>query len=106
MPPPFTSIPFDTTSLPSDFASMFMNMAANATTSYQGQHSRERPGEDYHMNGPDEPEIRIGGNINLNFVDQMPEQLTGALRSVMEMVAGAASNRNSEDNTDERPRPN
>ena len=102
-PPPFPSMPFDTTALPADFASMFMNMAANA---YQGQHSQDMHGEDGNASGPDEPEIRIGGNINLNFGEQIPEELTGALRSVMEMFTGAASQRNSQDTTNERPAQN
>ncbi|KAK4572831.1 hypothetical protein RGQ29_031021 [Quercus rubra] len=105
-PPPFTSMPFDASALPADFTSMFMNMAANAANAYQGQHSPDMHGEDSNANGPEEPEIRIGGNINMNFGEQMPEELTGALRSVMEMFTGAVSQRNSQDTTNERPEPN
>ncbi|XWS23747.1 hypothetical protein CRYUN_Cryun28dG0041700 [Craigia yunnanensis] len=91
--PPFT-MPFDTSTLPGDFASMLMNMAASA---YQGQPSQNRQGEDINTNGSEEPGIRIGGNINLNFGDQMqmqmqiPEELTGAVRSVMDMFSGSGT---------------
>lgn len=105
-PPPFTSMPFHTAALPTDFASMFMNMAANAANPYQGQNSQDRHGEEGDANGADEPEIRIGGNINLNFGEQMPEELSGALRSVMEMFTGSGSHRNSQDSSDGRPAPN
>lgn len=71
-----------------DLASMFMNIAANTANAYQGQHPQERQ-EDSNTSSTNEPEIRIGGNINLNF-DQMPEDLTGAFRSVMEILSGAA----------------
>ncbi|XP_021284956.1 small glutamine-rich tetratricopeptide repeat-containing protein [Herrania umbratica] len=95
--PPFT-IPFDTSALPADFASMLMNMAASA---YQGQPSQNRQGEDMNVNGSEEPGIRIGGNINLNFGEQMqmqiPEELTGAFRSVMEMFSGTSSPGNPQD---------
>jgi small glutamine-rich tetratricopeptide repeat-containing protein alpha len=97
-------MPFHTSALPTDFASMFMNMAANAANPYQGQNSQDRHGEE---GDADEPEIRIGGNINLNFGEQMPEELSGALRSVMEMFTGSGSpHRNSQDSTNERPAPN
>ncbi|XP_018812531.1 small glutamine-rich tetratricopeptide repeat-containing protein isoform X2 [Juglans regia] len=102
-PSQFTSIPFGTTAFPADFASMFMNMAASAANAYQGQNSRDGHEEDGHVNGAEDPEVRIGGNINLNFGEQMPEELTGALRSVMEMFTGAASHHNSQDTTEGRP---
>ncbi|KAJ7959134.1 Small glutamine-rich tetratricopeptide repeat-containing protein [Quillaja saponaria] len=101
-PPPFTSMPFDVNGLPADLASMFMNMAANAQ---QGQHSQERQGEENNPNGPNEPEVRIGGNINLNF-EQMPEDLTGALRSMMDMFSGAASRGQPPDHMNGRTPPN
>ncbi|XP_022768184.1 small glutamine-rich tetratricopeptide repeat-containing protein-like [Durio zibethinus] len=91
--PPFT-MPFDSSALPTDFASVLMNMAASA---YQGQPSQNRQGEDINMSGSEEPGIRLGGNINLNFGDQMqmqmqiPEELTGAFRSVMDMFSGTSS---------------
>lgn len=86
-PPPFNSMPFNA----NDLASMFMNIAANSANTYQGQghHPQERQGEDSNSSSSNEqPEIRIGGNINLN-MDQMPQDLTGAFRSVMEMFSGA-----------------
>ncbi|XP_062098958.1 uncharacterized protein LOC133804853 isoform X2 [Humulus lupulus] len=95
-PPPFTSMPFNTTGLPADFANMFMNMSTNAY--HQGQHSQNRQGNNSNADGFDDPGIQIGGNINLNFGEQMPEELTGALRSVMEMFSGAAPHGNSHDN--------
>lgn len=82
-PPPFSSMPFNVGALPADLASMFMNMAANA---YQGSNAQDRPAGE--RNG--EPEIRIGGNISVNLGEQMPEELSGALRSVMEMFSGGA----------------
>ncbi|XVF36901.1 hypothetical protein REPUB_Repub19eG0098800 [Reevesia pubescens] len=95
--PPFT-MPFDTSALPTDFASMLMNMAASA---YQGQPYQNREGEDIDMNGSEDPGIRVGGNVNLNFGDQMqmqiPEELTGAFRSVMEMFSGTSPQGNTQD---------
>ncbi|KAK3041374.1 hypothetical protein RJ639_001572 [Escallonia herrerae] len=90
--PPFTSMPFNANGLTTDIASMLMNMAANV----QGQHSQDGP-------GGSEPEVRIGGNVNVNLGDQMPQDLTGALRSVMEMLSGAASHGNTQDNMNGRP---
>ncbi|XAR62798.1 hypothetical protein NMG60_11017678 [Bertholletia excelsa] len=94
MPPPFTSMPFNTNGVPVDIASMLMNMASNVYQGQgqeQGQHSRDRQEETGNSDSSDEPEIRIGGNINLNFGEQIPEELTGALRSVMQMFSGASS---------------
>ncbi|KAA3453805.1 Sgta [Gossypium australe] len=91
---PFT-MPFDASSLPTEIASMLMNMASSA---YQGQPSQNRQGED-NINGSEEPGIRVGGNINLNFGEQMqiPEELTGAFRSVMEMFSGTPPHGNNQD---------
>lgn len=104
-PPPFGSMPFNTGSGTADFANMFMNMAANA---YQGQHSQDSQG-DHHSsngNGDDEPEIRVDGNVNVDF-GEMPAELSGALRSVMQMLSGVASNGNAHDTPNEGPtRPN
>ncbi|XP_015885695.2 uncharacterized protein LOC107421063 [Ziziphus jujuba] len=106
-PPPFTSIPFDMSSLPSDFANMFMNMASNAN---QGQHSQSGQGDDGNNvnNGSDDPGIRIGGNINLNFGEQMPEELAGTLRSLVDMFSGGggASRGNAHNPSDGRSAPN
>lgn len=103
-PPPFGSMPFNTGSVPADFANMFMNMAANA---YQGQHSQDSQEDDPNSNvdGVDEPEIRVGGSMNVNF-GEMPEELSGALRSMMQMFSGAASHGNPQDTPNEGPRPN
>ncbi|XP_054795449.1 uncharacterized protein LOC129300871 [Prosopis cineraria] len=84
-PPLFNSMPFNA----NDLASMFMNIAANTASAYQGQHPEEQQGEDSNTNSSNEPEIRIGSNINLN-LNQMPEEMTGTLRTVMEMLSGAA----------------
>ncbi|KAK7321016.1 hypothetical protein VNO77_31081 [Canavalia gladiata] len=83
VPPPFSSMPFN----PNDLASMFMNIAANATNVHQGSHSEERQ-EDSNGGGANEPEIRMGGNISVNF-EQIPEDLTGAFQSMMDMLSGA-----------------
>ncbi|KAK2659498.1 hypothetical protein Ddye_006031 [Dipteronia dyeriana] len=80
--------------VPSDFANMFTNMAANM---HQGQPSQNRQGEDSNIGGSGESGI-LGGNINVNFGD-MPEDLSGTLRSMMEMFSGASSQGNSQ-NTD------
>ncbi|KAF8023642.1 hypothetical protein BT93_F0979 [Corymbia citriodora subsp. variegata] len=144
-PPPFTSFPFDTSTIPANFANMFMNMAGNesnsqsssgsesratpppfgsfpldpnaipvnlsnmfanwGSTAYQGQeqHSQGEGSGDPELSGP---EIRIGGNINLNVGENMPEDLSGALRSVMEMFTGTASRENAQDGADGRSAPN
>ncbi|KAI4337813.1 hypothetical protein L6164_016185 [Bauhinia variegata] len=87
-PPTFGSMPFNA----SDMASMFMNMATNAS---HGHGPQERQGEDRSNNSSEtnEPEIRIGHNVSINLGEipvPMPEELSGALRSVMEMLSGAA----------------
>ncbi|KAH7834379.1 hypothetical protein Vadar_015389 [Vaccinium darrowii] len=102
MPPPFTSMPFNANGIPVDIASMFRNMAANV---YQGQHAQDRQEAEINTDGVDEPEIRIGGNINVNLGEQMPEELTGALRSVMEMFSGASPSANQQDNVNGRSAP-
>jgi small glutamine-rich tetratricopeptide repeat-containing protein alpha len=69
---------------PSNLASMFM-AAANAG---QGSHSQEGQ-EDANSSGANEPEIRFGGNVNVN-QDQIPQELRGAFQSVMHMFSGNA----------------
>lgn len=101
-PPPFASMPFNMSSLPPDFANIFMNMAANSN---RGQHPQNRQGDDASVDGFDDPGIRIGGNINLNFGEEMPEELTGTLRSLMDMFSGAASHGDAGDATDGRSAP-
>ncbi|KAL6492882.1 hypothetical protein OROGR_032641 [Orobanche gracilis] len=75
--------------IPSDFTTMFMNMAGNAS-----------PGQNFHSGTEgetrNEPEIRISGNVNFN-VDEVPEEFSGAFRSMMGMFHGAASNGNQQD---------
>ncbi|KAI8002401.1 Small glutamine-rich tetratricopeptide repeat-containing protein beta [Camellia lanceoleosa] len=103
VPPPFTSMPFNANGLPADIASMFRNMAGNA---FQGQHPQHRQEADGNTDTADEPEIRVGGNVHVNFGEQMPEELTGALRSVMEMFQGASSSSvNRQDNVNGRSAP-
>ncbi|TKY56156.1 small glutamine-rich tetratricopeptide repeat-containing protein 2 isoform X4 [Spatholobus suberectus] len=100
VPPSFSSMPFN----PNDLASMFMNIAANATNVHQGSHSQERQ-EDTNSGGASEPEIRIGGNISVN-LDQMPEDITGAFQSMMEMLSGAVPPGQPQDQTNGRTPPN
>lgn len=103
MPPQFTSMPFTANGIPVDITSMIRNMTANV---YQVPHSQD---ESQGVGNSDIPfpeqEIRIGGNINVNLGDQMPEELSGALRSVMEMFSGAAPHDNSQENLNERSPP-
>ncbi|CAK9142258.1 unnamed protein product [Ilex paraguariensis] len=102
-PPPFTSMPFSANGLPADVANMFMNMAANV---YQGQHPQDRPGGGSDTDTSNEPGIRLGGgSININLGEQMPEELTGALRSVMEMFSGAVPRQSPQDNLNGRSPP-
>ncbi|KAJ0087060.1 hypothetical protein Patl1_08374 [Pistacia atlantica] len=88
------TMPFNANALPGDFASMLMNMATNMQ---QGQPSQNRQEEDSNIGGTDEPGIRLGGNINLNFGENVPEEVTGALRSMMEMFSGAPAPGNPQD---------
>lgn len=87
-------MPFNANALPGDLAGMLMNMAANMQ---QGQSSQNRQEDDGNTGGTDEPGIRLGGNINLNFGENMPEEVTGALRSMMEMFSGASDPGNPQD---------
>ncbi|XP_057974136.1 small glutamine-rich tetratricopeptide repeat-containing protein 2 isoform X2 [Malania oleifera] len=100
-----TSMQFDAGALPPDIASMFMNMAANAYQG-QGQHSQDRPEDGNNASGFEEPGIRIGGNVSLNFGEQMPEELTGALRSMMGMFSGAAPHGSPQGGMNGRSEPN
>ncbi|XP_012451075.1 uncharacterized protein LOC105773601 isoform X1 [Gossypium raimondii] len=99
--PPF-SMPFDISALPTNIANMFINMAGSA---YQGQPSQNRQGEDTNVNGSEEAGIRMGGgNTNLNFGGQMnmPEELTGAFRSMMGMFSGTSPHGNNTPDTNGR----
>ncbi|KAK6132308.1 hypothetical protein DH2020_033932 [Rehmannia glutinosa] len=93
-PPPFTSMPFNINGLPDDITSMFMNMAGNA---FPGQPFENGPHEESEAGAPNEPGIRIGGNINLN-VNELPEELSGAFRSMMGMFSGAPPSQQDDNN--------
>lgn len=83
---------------------MFMNIAANATNQHQGSHPQERQ-EDGNSTGANEPEIRIGGNVSVN-LDQIPQDLTGAFQSMMEMLSGAVPPGQPHDQMNGRTAPN
>ncbi|KAL1194812.1 Serine/threonine-protein phosphatase 5 [Cardamine amara subsp. amara] len=75
-----------------DLMSMFMNMTG---TTFPLNHSRTNEGAagggDGNRNGSEEPEVRVGGNINIDLggTEQMPEELSDALRSMMQMFGGS-----------------
>ncbi|CAH8376868.1 unnamed protein product [Eruca vesicaria subsp. sativa] len=76
-----------------DMMSMFMNMTGNR-------------GGDGNINGTNEHEIRVGGNINIDLgaADRMPEEFSGALRSMMQMFGGSQEgNNNSPQGINGRP---
>ncbi|KAL4183557.1 hypothetical protein AMTRI_Chr11g98880 [Amborella trichopoda] len=93
---PFPSMPFNGP-LPTDLASMLMNMATgayNVQTRPQGSNQEETG----------EPEIRIDGNISLNFTaSDTPEEAAGAWRSVMDMFSNAASDSQGSQHRDSAP---
>ncbi|KAL3638818.1 hypothetical protein CASFOL_016725 [Castilleja foliolosa] len=94
--PRSNSMPFN---LPANFSSMFRNMAGNP---FQGQNSQN--GSDMESeNGAahdDEPGVRIGGNINFNVINELPEELSGAFRSMMDMFPGAGAAPNGDQQQD------
>ncbi|KAL0351488.1 UNVERIFIED_CONTAM: Small glutamine-rich tetratricopeptide repeat-containing protein beta [Sesamum calycinum] len=96
--PPFASMPFNINGLPADITSMLMNMAGNAFPGPHPQNGHEGENEAGIHN---EPGIRVGGNINVN-VNELPEDLSGALRSMMGMFSGAASHGNQQDDSNGR----
>ncbi|KAM3306152.1 small glutamine-rich tetratricopeptide repeat-containing protein 2 isoform X3 [Capsicum chacoense] len=102
MPPPFASMSFDGNGIP-DLSNELMNMTRDA---FQGQHGSNGPDGSSNANSTDEPVIRISRSVNLGFGDQMPEELTGTLRSVMEMFSGAQPPGNPQDNMNGRSTPN
>ncbi|EOA20686.1 hypothetical protein CARUB_v10001000mg [Capsella rubella] len=73
-----------------DLMSMFMNMAGNT---FPGNHPNNEggAGADGNRSGSDEPEIHVGANINVDLggTQQMPDDLSGALRSMMQMFGGS-----------------
>lgn len=88
--PPFTSMPFNINGLPADLTSVLMNMAGNA---FPGQQFQNGPEGENEAGAHYEPGTRFGGNVNVNF-NELPEELSGAFRSMMGMFSGAASNGN------------
>lgn len=103
-PPPFPSMPFNVT-LPSEISNMFMNMAATTTNPFHGQHADDR-GEDIRSGtGSGDPGTNMDGNFSFSIGDGMPQDLNGALRSMMQMFTGAAPGGNPEDNINGRPPP-
>ncbi|KAH6832800.1 Tetratricopeptide repeat superfamily protein [Perilla frutescens var. hirtella] len=95
--PPF-SMPFNFNGvgLPPDITSMMMNMTGNV---FPGPPFPNGPeGETQADPHDDEPGVRVGGgNINFN-VNELPEELSGAFRSMMGMFSGATPDGNQHDN--------
>lgn len=102
MPPPFASMSFDANDIP-DLSNVFMNMRTDA---FQGQHGPNGPEGSNNADSTNDPVIRISRSINLGFGEQMPEELTGTLRSVMEMFSGAQPPENTQDSMNGRSTPN
>lgn len=99
--PPF-SMPFNFNGLPPEMNSMFMNMAGNV---FPDQFQNRPEGES--QAGPhDEPGVRVDGNMTFN-VNELPEEISGAFRSMMGMFSGATSdgNGNQQDNNHGRSAP-
>ncbi|PIA47387.1 hypothetical protein AQUCO_01400212v1 [Aquilegia coerulea] len=93
-----TDMNFNPADISSDIQRMFMNMV--------GQHPQGTyDGTD--TGTSDEPEIRIGGNFSMNIGEEMPEDLMGSLRSVMERFSGTAQpHQNSQGDVHRGPAPN
>lgn len=91
--PSFTSIPFNIDTHPTDFTSILRNMSTYANP---GQIFENRPAGQSDTGGHAEPEIRIGGNINLD-VNELPEELSGAFRSMMGMFSRTSPQDNQQD---------
>ncbi|CAI0395583.1 unnamed protein product, partial [Linum tenue] len=91
VPPPFGSMPFDPSSIPMNFANMMRNVMPDVQ--HTGEH-HEQGGHGESRTAPDEPHQQpgagIGGSMNINLGEMMPDELRGALRSAMEMFSGAA----------------
>lgn len=96
---PLASMRFNATSFPGDFSNVFRNMAANA---FPGQHSQSGPGGQSNESGFGDTGVHGGENITFNFGEQMPEDLSGTVRSMMEMFSGTANPGNSQDTTNGR----
>ncbi|XP_073143240.1 uncharacterized protein [Henckelia pumila] len=98
-PPPFPSMPFNIDALPTDFAGMLRNMSAYGNP---GQIFENRPAGQSDTGAHAEPEIRIGGNINLN-ANELPEEVSGAFRSMMGMFSGTPPQGNQQNDFHGRP---
>ncbi|KAK4723866.1 hypothetical protein R3W88_026645 [Solanum pinnatisectum] len=102
MPPPLGSVSFDGNGIP-NLMNVFMNMTRDAI---QGQHGPNGPERNNNADSTNEPVIRISRSFNLGFGEQMLEELTGTLRSVMEMFSRAQPPKNPRDNMNGRSTPN
>ncbi|XP_042067938.1 small glutamine-rich tetratricopeptide repeat-containing protein-like isoform X1 [Salvia splendens] len=93
--PPF-SMPFNMNGFPPDITSMVMNITGNMF--------QDGP-EGASQAGPhNEPGVRVDGNVNFD-VNELPEEISGAFRSMMGMFSGASPNGNQQDNNNGRPAP-
>ncbi|XP_047149347.1 small glutamine-rich tetratricopeptide repeat-containing protein alpha isoform X2 [Vigna umbellata] len=94
LPPTFSSVPFN----PSQMANMLRHMTSNATNSQQ-----RPPTEEWEQETTSE--IRFGADI-LN-MEQIPENLTGAVQSMMEILSRTVTpGQPPEDQTNPRTGPN
>ncbi|KAL1533628.1 small glutamine-rich tetratricopeptide repeat-containing protein-like isoform X1 [Salvia divinorum] len=88
-PPPF-SMPFNMNSFPPDITSMMMNTTGNMfqdgpeRASQAGQH--------------DEPGVRVASDIVRVSVTELPEEMSGAFRSMLGVSSGATTNGNHQGN--------
>ncbi|KAL8482160.1 hypothetical protein ACS0TY_028354 [Phlomoides rotata] len=98
----FTSMPFNINGLSGDITSMLMNMTSNA---FPGQQFQTGPEGESHVGADHEPEIRMGGNMSFN-VNELPEELSGAFRSMMGRFSATSPNENQQDNNNGRSPPN
>lgn len=69
------------------------------TNGGSAQHSETTQAAEGNADGFEEPGIRIEGNMNFNFGDQLPEQV---MRSVMEIFSGGMPHGNQQDTTNGR----
>ncbi|KAL0546104.1 hypothetical protein IC582_016009 [Cucumis melo] len=101
--PPFPSMPFNVT-LPTEFSNVFMNMAANATNTFHGQHPEEGGEENQNQSRNGWGDQNMDGNFSFSIGDGMTQDLNGALRSMMQMFTGSAPSGNpQQDHFDGRP---
>ncbi|XP_051139834.1 uncharacterized protein LOC127257446 [Andrographis paniculata] len=96
-PPPLNTLPFNINALSPDISSFLANMSGNA---FHGQQPFQNGSGE--PNEPSDPGgSPFGANINLN-VNDLPQELSGAFRSMMGMFSGGAAP-NPEDGEDRRP---